>query len=689
MRKLSLIVFGFVLASAAEAQSLRIVNAASLSPVNIAPGSIFTIFGNRLATGVTFATNVVTPPTSLSGATVTIGGSAAALFYVSPTQINGVVDPATHTGVQTVTVASSAGTQTAAVTIAANAPPGLFSLFGTGTRDGAILNAITFLLGDFSTRTANSPTFLALFATGLNLASAPVVTIGGVPVPVVFFGAAPCCDGLQQINIMLPDSLAGAGRVPVVVTSNGVASNTVQVVLLPPTGQGAFSDDPENTTRSRELASLAYVPGTSLVLSADENDDVVRVVDVSLRKVSQVIALPTGSKPEGIAVNAAGTIAAVAQAGSGKVAILDLTKFLVTAQLATGPGALRVAIGGSQAVVVNQDNDTVSIVDLSSQTVQKTLIVGRGPEGVAVDSSTGRAYVTNEDDGTVSVIDLTALAVINTFTLGASVRPEAIAVAPGTSTAFITVPAAGPDGQVIMLNLTTGAQTSFNANPDHNGGSSDVVVFNSKVYVANQAGGSVSVLPVTASPTIPIATIKVDLGVRALAVDVKDNLLVVSNEGSGTLVLVDLGSNKVVARINAVQTNMQGDDGHDNHSDRGGASNAPTIQTLSPSSAKAGATVTLTITGTNLTGSGKLIFIDQRQHGKVSHDEGGGGDNGGGGADPAFTVSSLQVAAGGNQLTALVAIAASASSGPRLVLVSAANGESSDKTSVANTFTVQ
>jgi uncharacterized protein (TIGR03437 family) len=688
MRKLSLIVFGFVLASAAEAQNLRIVNAASLSPVSIAPGSIFTIFGNRLAAGVSLATNVVTPPTSLGGVTVTIGGSAAALFYVSPTQINGVVDSAARTGVQTITVASSTGTQTAAVTIAANAPPGLFSLFGTGTRDGAILNAITFLLGDFSTRTANSPTFLALFATGLNLASAPVVTIGGVPVPVVFFGAAPCCDGLQQINIMLPDALAGAGRVPVVVTSNGVASNTVQVVLLPPTGQGGFSDDPENTTRSRELASLAYVPGTSLVLSADENDDVVRVVDVSLRKVSQVIALPTGSKPEAIAVNAAGTIAVVAETGSGKVAILDLTRFLVTAQLATGPGALRVAIGGSAAVVVNQDNDTVSVVDLLSRTVQKTLAVGRGPEGVAVDSSTGRAYVTNEDDGTVSVIDLTALAVINTFTLGASVRPEAIAVAPGTSTAFITVPAAGPDGQVIMLNLTTGAQTSLSANPDHNGGSSDVVVFNSKVYVANQAGGSVSVLPVTASPTIPIATIKVDLGVRALAVDVKDNLLVVSNEGSGTLVLVDLSSNKVVARINAVQTNMEGDDGHDNHSDRGGASNAPTIQALSPGSAKAGATFTVTITGTNLTGASKLIFVDQRQHGKESHSDDGGNGNGGG-ADPAFTVSSLQVAAGGNQLTALVAIAASASSGPRLVLVSAANGESSDKTSAANTFTVQ
>jgi uncharacterized protein (TIGR03437 family) len=102
MRKLSLVVLSFVLAGAAEAQNLRVVNAASLSSVSIAPGSIFTIFGTGLTTGVTFATDVVNPPTSLGGVTVSIGGSAAALFYVSPTQINGVVNPSTMVGVQAV-----------------------------------------------------------------------------------------------------------------------------------------------------------------------------------------------------------------------------------------------------------------------------------------------------------------------------------------------------------------------------------------------------------------------------------------------------------------------------------------------------------------------------------------------------------------------------------------------------------
>src|SRR5262249_48009132 len=155
----------------------------------------------------------------------------------------------------------------------------------------------------------------------------------------------------------------------------------------------------------------------SLVLVTDQNDDVVRVVDVKAKQVTQVIALARGANPQGIAVTADGTAALVAESGSGKVAVLNLTKFMVTTEIATGAGSTHVAIGGTQAVVVNTDNDTVNILNLTNNTVQQTLTVGRGPEGVAIDSAGMRAYVANEDDGTLSVIDLSALTVAGTITL--------------------------------------------------------------------------------------------------------------------------------------------------------------------------------------------------------------------------------------------------------------------------------
>lgn len=686
MRKIQFGVLFCFICSAVSAQTLRVVNAASLATGPVAPGSIVSIFGTNLTTGVAHADSAATPPTTLNGVSVSINNAPVSLFYVSPTQINGVVSLTTPTGNDTVTVKSSTGTQTGPVTVSTSAPPGLFSLYGSGARDGAILNAVTFLLGAFSTQTQNSQTYLALFATGLNPTVTPTVTVNGVPVTVTFAGAAPCCDGLQQINIMLPASLAGAGRVPVIATSNGQVSNAVQVVLLPPSSQSEFPEDQENQSRNRELASLAYVPGTSLVLSTDENDDVVRVIDIAARKVSQVIALPDKSGPQGIAVNAAGTIAVVAEAGSGKVAIVDIVKGQLITEVATGSGSVNVAIAGSQAIAVSQDTDTAVIIDLSSNTVQKILPVGRGPEGLAVDATARKAYVANQDDGTITVIDLAGLSVSKTITLAASVRPDQIALIPGTGAALVTDPGAGPNGQVLLVNLTSGATVgNIEVNPAANGGASEVVVFNNKAYFANQSGGSVSVLPLNATTGAAagaVTTIKVDLGPRALAVDSKDNLLVVSNEGTGTLVLVSLTSGTVVDRINAVKT---GEDDHDDRSDRGNGNGQllPAVQSILPLTGKAGTTFTLTVTGANLTGATGVEFIDPTTiHGNGN----GNGDQPQ--SDSAFTVTNVKVATGGTQLTATVSIAASAKAGTRLVRVLTPSAASTLTLSAANTFTV-
>src|SRR6478672_7146417 len=84
--------------------------------------------------------------------------------------------------------------------------------------------------------------------------------------------------------------------------------------------------------------------------------------------------------------------------------ILNLSTYSVTAEVTVGAGPTAVAISGSQAVVVNQDADSVTVFNLTSPT-PATVSAGRGPAGVAVDTA-GNAYVTNEGDGTVSVIAL-------------------------------------------------------------------------------------------------------------------------------------------------------------------------------------------------------------------------------------------------------------------------------------------
>lgn len=78
----------------------------------------------------------------------------------------------------------------------------------------------------------NDQVFLLLFGTGFryrqNL-SGVSVTIGGVPVEVLYAGAQGGYYGLDQINLRLPRTLAGRGEMDVVLKVDGRTANIVRV----------------------------------------------------------------------------------------------------------------------------------------------------------------------------------------------------------------------------------------------------------------------------------------------------------------------------------------------------------------------------------------------------------------------------------------------------------------------------
>ena len=63
-----------------------VANAASYTQT-FAPGAILSVFGTDLAPATAIA-QTVPLPTMLAGTSATINGTAAALYYVSPTQLN-------------------------------------------------------------------------------------------------------------------------------------------------------------------------------------------------------------------------------------------------------------------------------------------------------------------------------------------------------------------------------------------------------------------------------------------------------------------------------------------------------------------------------------------------------------------------------------------------------------------------
>jgi len=685
----------------ADTGNIRVVNGASLLEDNsLPPGAIIVILGHNLANTTGSAPDAAHLPQTLAGVSATIRGNALGLFYAGPTQITGRIDPATPAGPGTLTVTSPNGTFTKDIVVAAAPTPGVFSMFGTGARDGAIVNAKTGALGPYTVTTNGVPTALSIYVTGLDLSSAPTVSIGGVSVPVSFYGAAPCCLGLQLINVHLTPGLAGAGRVEVAVTSGkGHTSNVTEVVILPSPGQGPYPPNGENVARNREISSIAYVPHSSLALVADEYDDVVRVINVQQHALTSVITLPEGAQPVSIAVNDAGNKAVVVERNRKKVAIIDVQSLRVSTEIGVGYGPSYVAMAGSTALVVNQDDDSVSLVDTVTYQV-KTVKVGRGPRGVAEDFTAAKVYVTNEDDGTITVIDLNNLAnPTTTISLPPNARPSGIQLLPALGLAIITDSVASSNGEVIVLNLANGTTGTILVNPGRNGGATGIASYANTVYFANQGGGSVTAMQFTAGGGSTSTTIKTDLGARALAVDIVDSLVLVANEGSGTVTFIDLVSNQVKSGVNALRSpNEVGGAAPDNHNDRITAQNAPTISSVSYTNATAiaggGWSFNITINGTNLQQADALYFVvpstlPAQSNGYVhtAGDEHWHGPYGT--VDTHMTASSIVANQAGIQLTATVTISPTGLRGvPRVVRVEAPNGDTSFVASSINTIHV-
>ena len=231
-----------------------------------APDAIMSIFGTDLAGALDIA-ETIPLPTTLSGTTVTVTdrrgnqaiaalspdrvdlSSLSSLFAVSPLQINFLIPGGIVPGVATVTVTDANGQSSTNFIVVSNVAPALFSAnqsgsgvaaarfvrqAADGSRSGGLiydpgtLQAIPLDLGP-----EGDIVFLELFGTGMRrLMSGASATIDGEGIQV--FGPVfhSTFEGLDQANIgAIPRSLIGAGEVEIVLTVDGLETNTVTVTI--------------------------------------------------------------------------------------------------------------------------------------------------------------------------------------------------------------------------------------------------------------------------------------------------------------------------------------------------------------------------------------------------------------------------------------------------------------------------
>jgi uncharacterized protein (TIGR03437 family) len=229
-----------------------ILSAASPSVTAVAQGGLAFAMGQNLAPE---ADEILGPsPTTVDGASVSITDSKgnitkAPLIFVSPRQVTFQVPASVAAGTASVTLTSSGSAQTASNVVIAPVAPAVFTVNGNGLVAGYAIRVSStgtqtvepayavnaqgsFSAAPINMGSATDQVYLAIYATGVQAAGMAnvAVTVNGVSTQLFYAGSAGF-SGVDQINVLLPASLAGSGTVALQVTAAGIAANTVQIAI--------------------------------------------------------------------------------------------------------------------------------------------------------------------------------------------------------------------------------------------------------------------------------------------------------------------------------------------------------------------------------------------------------------------------------------------------------------------------
>jgi uncharacterized protein (TIGR03437 family) len=227
--------------------SAGVVSAASFALGPVAPGEVVSIFGEQIGPttpAVLTLDSTGKVATSIGGVSVSFGGHLAPLTYVGAGQINAIV-PYEVAGSPSVglTVDNNGFQSNYATVQLAATGPGIFTLNGSGTGPGAILNQ------DFSVNSQSNPALkgsvIQIYMTGEGVTTptpadgavtiatsafpytpapqaAVSVTIGGQPAQLQWSGEAPdFVAGVLQVNATIPvTATSGANSIAVKIGSN-------------------------------------------------------------------------------------------------------------------------------------------------------------------------------------------------------------------------------------------------------------------------------------------------------------------------------------------------------------------------------------------------------------------------------------------------------------------------------------
>jgi len=225
-------------AAVAPPHIASVVNAAD-GGKPVAPGGLISVYGQQMSP-VNVATQEIPLPTALGESCLTVNGIAVPMLFVSSQQINGQL-PVNVNGNATMTLRTPGGiSDNFYFSILSVAP----SIFRTGTAGPETGLATVFRYDNGQLITPTNPIhpndIVIIYATGMgrtspfvdsgmpapadplpNTVIAASVTLGGVPLNVLYAGLVPGEVGVYQVNALVPSGVPQGMDIPLVVAQAG------------------------------------------------------------------------------------------------------------------------------------------------------------------------------------------------------------------------------------------------------------------------------------------------------------------------------------------------------------------------------------------------------------------------------------------------------------------------------------
>ncbi len=174
------------------------------------------------------------------------------------------------------------------------------------------------------------------------------------------------------------------------------------------------------------------------------------------------------------------------------ISVIDVETLEVIRTIQTGerPRGITFSKDYSRAYVCASDSDTVQVIDVETGQILHNLPSGEDPEQFALHPNDRHLYIANEDDAITTVVDTETRSVIAQINVG--VEPEGMAISPDGKIAITTSETTNMAHWINTETYELFANTLVDSRPRH----AEFVNKGTELWVSSEIGGTLTVFDV-------------------------------------------------------------------------------------------------------------------------------------------------------------------------------------------------